>query len=107
MEPLLPTMLIKNAPWTAAEIASLNKFLAPPEADEEQRLSWLRIRSIRMGASVARLYSGEFPDELADRMAVTSRLAQTTGPISDCCERRSRAWNRMQRTIWTSGLRRR
>ena len=28
LEPLLPTLLIKNQPWTAAELASLTRFLA-------------------------------------------------------------------------------
>jgi len=71
MEPLLPTMLIKNTPWTAAEIASLNKFLAPPEADEEQRLSLVENPLDPNERFLSQdFYSGEFPDELADRMAV-------------------------------------
>ena len=35
----LPTVLIKMQPWTAAEISTLNAFLAPPEVDADHRLT--------------------------------------------------------------------
>ncbi len=71
LELTLPTLLIKNRPWTAADIASLNTFLAPPELDERDRLRLVenpldpRERLLSQD-----FYSGEFPDELAERMAV-------------------------------------
>lgn len=71
LEPLLPTLLVKNQPWTAAEIASLNKFLAPPEADEDHRLSLVENPLEPKERFLSQeFYSGGFPDELADRMAV-------------------------------------
>jgi hypothetical protein len=71
LEPLLPTVLIKNQPWTAAEIASLNRFLAPPEADPTHRLSLVENPLDPAERFLSQdFYSGEFPDELADKMAV-------------------------------------
>jgi spermidine synthase len=71
LEPLLPTLLIKNQPWTAAEIASLNRFLAPPEADPAHRLGLVENPLDPAERFLSQdFYSGEFPDELADRMAV-------------------------------------
>jgi hypothetical protein len=71
LEPLLPTVLIKNQPWTAAEIASLNSFLAPPEAAPAHRLSLVENPLDPAERFLSKdFYSGEFPDELADRMAV-------------------------------------
>ena len=71
LEPLLPTLLIKNQPWTAAELASLTRFLAPPEADPIHRLRLVENPLDPAGRFLSQdFYSGEFPDELADRMAV-------------------------------------
>src|SRR5438477_4094166 len=71
LEPLLPTLLIKNQPWTAAELASLTRFLAPPEADPIHRLRLVENPLDPAGSFLSQdFYSGEFPDELADRMAV-------------------------------------
>ena len=71
LEPLLPTLLIKNQPWTAAEIASLNRFLAPPEADPTHRLRLVENPLDPAERFLSQdFYSGEFPNELADRMAV-------------------------------------
>ena len=71
LEPLLPTLLIKNQPWTAAEIASLNRFLAPPEAEPVHRLRLVENPLDPAERFLSQdFYSGEFPDELADRMAV-------------------------------------
>ena len=65
---LLPTLLIKNQPWTAAEIASLNRFLAPPEADPTHRLRLVENPLDPAERFLSQdFYSGEFPDELADR----------------------------------------
>jgi spermidine synthase len=67
----LPTMLIKMTPWTPTEVADLSAFLAPPSADSDHRLKMVEdpLDSSKSFLS-ADFYSGDFPDALADRMAV-------------------------------------
>jgi spermidine synthase len=67
----LPTLLIKMQPWTPQEIAQLNAFLAPPELDEKSRLVLLEnpLDPSKNFLS-ADFYSGNFPQALADRIAV-------------------------------------
>jgi spermidine synthase len=71
IELTLPTMLIKMQPWTAAEIAELNRFLAPPEVDPKYRLVLVE-NPLDFATSFlsAEFYSGNFPDELADLVPV-------------------------------------
>jgi spermidine synthase len=70
-EPTLPTMLIKMQPWTVEEIASLERFLAPTEVDPTHRLT-LTENPLDQHKSFlsAEFYTGDFPAELAEKMAV-------------------------------------
>jgi spermidine synthase len=70
IELTLPTMLIKMQPWTAEELDSLTRFLAPPEADSDHRLFMVEnpLDPSKDFLS-ADFYSGDFPKALADRMA--------------------------------------
>jgi spermidine synthase len=67
----LPTMLIKMSPWTAAEIADLSQFLAPPEADPDHRLKLVE-NPVDPSQNFLSpdFYSGDFPQSLADSMPV-------------------------------------
>jgi spermidine synthase len=67
----LPTLLIKMQPWTAAEIAQLSAYLAPPEVDEKNRLVLME-NPLDPDKSFlsSDFYSGNFPRELAERMPV-------------------------------------
>lgn len=67
----LPTLLIKMSPWTPAEIAQLNTFLAPPQLDAQERFTLVESPldpSQRMLSTD--FYSGNFPQALADRIPV-------------------------------------
>jgi hypothetical protein len=68
---MLPTMLIKMQPWTAAEISALRAYLAPPELDESDRLTLVEdpLDPARSFLS-ADFYSGDFPAQLAARVPV-------------------------------------
>ena len=67
----LPTVLIKMQPWTAAEISTLSAFLASPEVDPDHRLTMLEdpLDPSKSFLS-ADFYSGDFPDSVAQKMAV-------------------------------------
>ncbi len=67
----LPTLLIKMSPWTAAEIAELNTYLAPPELDPKDRLVLMENPLDPSKSFLSDdFYSGSFPAELAERMPV-------------------------------------
>ena len=67
----LPTLLIKMTPWTAAEIAELNAYLAPPELDEKERLVLMENPLDPSKSFLSDdFYSGNFPRELAERIPV-------------------------------------
>ena len=70
-EPFLPTLLIKMQPWTAAEIAQLDTFLAPAELDAPYRLHLAEnpLDPSQNFLSPA-FYSGDFPDAIAQMMPV-------------------------------------
>jgi len=70
-EPFLPTVLIKMQPWTAAEIAQLNAFLAPAElgAYYQMHLAENPLDPSKNFLS-ADFYSGEFPSAIADAMPI-------------------------------------
>ncbi|HWW19431.1 MAG TPA: hypothetical protein VNZ06_01385 [Steroidobacteraceae bacterium] len=69
-EPMLPTLLIKMQPWTAAEIADLSAFLAPSELSDYYRLHIVENPLDRTKSFLsADFYSGDFPASLAERMA--------------------------------------
>jgi spermidine synthase len=67
----LPTLLIKMQPWTAAEIAELNHFLAPPELEPKDSLTLVE-NPLDFSKSFlsAGFYTGDFADELAHRVPV-------------------------------------
>ena len=68
-EPVLPTMLIKMQPWTAAELAELGAFLAPPELTPYHRLNLAENPQDPSRSFLsADFYSGDFPAALADRL---------------------------------------
>jgi spermidine synthase len=67
IELTLPTVLIKMQPWTAAEIAELSAFLAPPEADSDHRLMLVENPLDPSKSFLApAYYSGDFPESLAE-----------------------------------------
>jgi hypothetical protein len=70
-EPYQPTMLIKMQPWTAAELADLSAFLAPPELAPRDR-QYLVEDPLDPSRSFlsADFYSGDFPSALADSLPV-------------------------------------
>jgi hypothetical protein len=71
VELTLPTMLIKMQPWTAEEIATLNGFLGPTEVDANHRL-YLTENPLDPSKSFlsADFYSGDFPQQLAEKLPV-------------------------------------
>jgi spermidine synthase len=75
-QPTLPTMLIKMQPWTAAEINELNSFLIQTDGDPKNRMT---VAENPLDPSKdflpADFYSGDLPDEVADKalVAVTPR----------------------------------
>jgi hypothetical protein len=59
------------SPWTPAEIAELNAYLAPPELDPKDRLVLMENPLDPSKSFLSDdFYSGDFPAELADRMPV-------------------------------------
>jgi hypothetical protein len=67
----LPTLLIKMQPWTAQEIATLSGFLAPTEVGANYKLNLVENPLDRSHSFLsADFYSGDFPDQLAAKMAV-------------------------------------
>jgi len=80
----LPTMLIKMQPWTAAEISTLSEFLAPPEVDSDHRLAMVE-DPLDPGKSFlsADFYSGDFPDSVAQKMAVFATPRTDDKPYFD------------------------
>ncbi len=70
-EPVLPTTLIKMQPWTAAELADLGAYLAPPELTPFYRLHLVEnpLDPSRSFLS-ADFYTGDFPAALADSLPV-------------------------------------
>ena len=70
-EPFLPTMLVKMQPWTAAEIAQLNSFLAPPELSPyyQMHLAENPLDPSKDFLS-ADFYSGDFPSAVANMMPI-------------------------------------
>jgi spermidine synthase len=72
-QPTLPTMLIKMQPWTAAEIDDLNSFLIQPDAAPEDRMKMVEdpLDPSKSFLS-ADFYSGDFPDEVADKTLVAT-----------------------------------
>jgi uncharacterized membrane protein YagU involved in acid resistance len=80
----LPTMLIKMQPWTAEEISTLSAFLAPPEADADHRLTMVE-DPLDPGKSFlsADFYSGDFPDSVAQKMAVYATPRTDDKPYFD------------------------
>jgi spermidine synthase len=67
----LPTLLIKMTPWTAAELAELSAYLAPPELDEKERLVLMENPLDPAKSFLSDdFYSGNLPHELAERMPV-------------------------------------
>jgi hypothetical protein len=70
-EPFLPTLLIKTQPWTAAEIATLNVFLAPPELSPyyQMHLAENPLDPSKDFLS-ADFYSGDFPSAVANMMPI-------------------------------------
>jgi len=67
----LPTLLIKMQPWTAAEIDSLSRFLAPPELDASQRMAVVENPlDPKQRLLSDDFYSGDFPDKVADETLV-------------------------------------
>jgi hypothetical protein len=64
-------MLIKMSPWTAAEIADLSTFLAPPEMPADHRLKLVE-NPVDPSSNFlsADFYSGDFPQSLAESMPV-------------------------------------
>ena len=72
-QPTLPTMLIKMQPWTAAEIDDLNSFLIQPDADPKDRMKMVE-NPLDPSKSFlsADFYSGDFPDEVADKTLVST-----------------------------------
>jgi len=71
-QPTLPTLLIKMQPWTAAEIDDLNSFLVRPDADPKDRMTLVEnpLDPTQSFLS-ADFYSGDFPDEVADKTLVS------------------------------------
>ena len=72
-EPTLPTLLIKMSPWTAAEIESLEHFLAPPELPVEQRLTLVEnpLERGRYGHFLSpEFFSGNFPAAVAAQIPI-------------------------------------
>jgi spermidine synthase len=67
----LPTILIKMQPWTAEEIATLSSFLSPAEVDPDHRMSLVE-NPLDPSKSFlsADFYSGDFPQQVADKMQV-------------------------------------
>jgi hypothetical protein len=80
----LPTVLIKMQPWTAAEISTLGAFLAPPEVDSDHRLTMLEdpLDPSKSFLS-ADFYSGDFPDSVAQKMAVYATPRTDDKPYFD------------------------
>jgi spermidine synthase len=72
-QPTLPTMLIKMQPWTAAEIDDLNSFLIQPDADPKDLMKMVEnpLDPTKSFLS-ADFYSGDFPDEVADKTLVAT-----------------------------------
>jgi spermidine synthase len=70
-EPFLPTMLIKMQPWTAAELAQLDAFLAPPELSTyyQMHLAENPLDPSKDFLSAA-FYSGDFPSAVANIMPI-------------------------------------
>jgi len=67
----LPSLLIKMTPWTQAEIAELNTYLAPSELDEKDRLVLMENPLDPSKSFLSDdFYSGNFPRELAERIPV-------------------------------------
>jgi spermidine synthase len=71
-QPTLPTLLIKMQPWTAAEIEDLNSFLIQPDAAPADRMAMAEnpLDPTKSFLS-ADFYSGDFPDEVADKTLVS------------------------------------
>lgn len=72
-QPTLPTLLIKMQPWTAAEINDLNSFLIQPDGDPKDRFKMVEnpLDPTQSFLS-ADFYSGDFPDEVADKTLVST-----------------------------------
>jgi spermidine synthase len=67
----LPTMLISMQPWTAQQVAELSAFLSPLESPPGDRLFIVENPLDRKASFLSGdFYSGDFPDALADSMAV-------------------------------------
>jgi len=70
-EKTLPTVLISMQPWTAAQISSLNRFLAPEELDPNQRMTIVENPlDPKQRLLSDDFYSGDFPDAVADATPV-------------------------------------
>ena len=70
----LPTLMIKMQPWTAAEIAALSRFLAPPELAADQRMTLVEDPLNTAGRFLsADFYSGDFPEAVATITTVDFR----------------------------------
>jgi uncharacterized membrane protein YagU involved in acid resistance len=67
----LPTILIKMQPWTPEELASLSAFLAPADAEPDKRCALIE-NPIDHSKSFLppEFYSGDLPEEFADKAAV-------------------------------------
>jgi hypothetical protein len=80
----LPTVLFKMQPWTEAEIAELNHFLAPPEVDSDHRLTMVEdpLDPSKSFLS-ADFYSGDFPQSVAEKMAVYATPRTDDKPYFD------------------------
>jgi spermidine synthase len=65
-EKTLPALLIKMQPWTAAELDSLSRFLAPQELEADQRMFLVENPLDPKQRLLSEdFYSGDFPDSVA------------------------------------------
>jgi spermidine synthase len=68
-EPMLPTLLFKMQPWTAAEVDDVSAFLAPPELAAYYQLTLVENPVDPSKSFLSKdFYSGDFPAALAARM---------------------------------------